>query len=252
MVVAAPRARYPLGALSDTRTQPPVRAARAERARRRKPLSLLVIPVALVLAGVGLVVLLARGGGGGGLPIIGGGGSEAAPPFDFVVRKARAVPTAEGADAKALAKEAEAVAEELTSVLDDLFTTAFLDPGAWRDGDYDAVWARFSEDARPVAEQSVDTLTLGAAAGDVFEEVTPKRGTVGFEVLFDPDGKPVSAVASFSFSATGARTDGTYTRILSTGQLFFGEPGDWRITAFDVERADREARPPSSPTPSAT
>ncbi|GBC86536.1 hypothetical protein HRbin12_00529 [bacterium HR12] len=246
-----PAGRYPLGALSDTRTHPPVRAARAERTRRRKPLGLVVIPIVLALAGVGLVLLLARGDGGG-IPIIGGGRSEEVPPFDFVVRKARAVPTAEGADAKALAKEAEAVADELTPILDELFTTAFLDPAAWRDGDYEAVWARFSDDARAAAEESVETLTLGRAAGETFDAVTPKRGTLGFEVLFDPDGDPISAVASFSFSATGVRTDGTATRILSSGQLFFGNPGHWRITAFEVERADREARVPASPTPSAT
>ncbi len=237
--------------MSDTRTQPPVRAARAQRARRRKPLGLIVAPLALVLAGVGLLVLLTRDGGGG-LPIVGGDRSDEVPPFDFVVRKARAIPTAEDADAKELARAAEHVADELTPILDELFTTAFLDPGAWRDGDYEQVWSLFSEDARPTAEQSVQTLTLGEGAGDVFETVTPRRGTLSFQVLFDPEGRPASAVASFTFTAIGARTDGTYSAIASSGQLFFGDPGRWRITAFEVERADRDARAPASPTPSAT
>lgn len=210
----------------------------------------MAIPLVLVLAGLGLF-LLGRGGGGG-LPLLGGGGSEEVPAFDFVVRKVRAVPTAEGAEAKALAHDAKAVADELTPILDDLFTTAFLDPGAWRDGEYDAVWARFSPDARPTAEQSVETLTLGAGAGDVYESVTPKRGVVSFEVLFDADGAPASVVATFSFTALGARTDGTGTAIVSTGQLFLGDPGDWKITAFEVRRADREARLPETPTPPTT
>jgi len=205
----------------------------------------------LVLAGVGLFLVLGRGGGGG-IPILGGGRSDEVPAFDFVVRKARAVPTAEGADAKSLTKDADAVAKELTPILDDLFTTAFLDPGAWGDGDYAAVWERFTADARPSAEQSVETLTLGASAGDVYESVTPKRGVLSYEVLFDADGAPASVVATFSFSALGARTDGTYTAIVSSGQLFLGNPGDWRITAFEVRRDDRTARPPVSPTPSPT
>jgi hypothetical protein len=204
----------------------------------------------LVLAGVGLFLVLGRGGGGG-LPILGGGRSDEVPAFDFVVRKTRAVPTAEGADAKPLAEDAEALAREITPILDDLFTTAFLDPGAWGDGDYGAVWERFTADARPTAEQSVETLTLGASAGDVYERVTPKRGVLDYEVLFDPDGAPASVVATFSFSALGARTDGTYTAIVSTGQLFLAGPGDWKITAFDVRRDDRRARPPA-PTPSPT
>lgn len=247
----APSDRYPPGALSDTRTRPPVRAERAQRARRRTPLGLVAIPLVLVLAGIGLFLILGRGGGGG-LPLLGGGGSEEIPAFGFVVRKTRAVPTAEGAEAKALASDAEAVAGELTPILDDLFTAAFLDPGAWGDGDYTAVWDRFSEEARPTAEQSVETLTLGVGAADVYERVTPKRGVVSYEVLFDARGNPASIVATFSFSALGARTDGTYTAIVSTGQLFLGAPGDWKITAFEVRRHDRPAKAPASPTAPAT
>lgn len=251
MVVTAPRGRYPPGALSDTRTRPPVRAERARHARRRTPLGLVGIPLALFLAGIGLFLILGRGGGGG-LPLLGGGRSEEVPAFDFVVRKTRAVPTAEGVDAKSLAGDAEAVAGELTPILDDLFTTAFLDPSTWGDADYADVWERFTEDARPTAEQSVETLTLGARAGDVYDRVTPKRGVLSFEVLFDPDGAPVSAVATFRFSALGARTDGTYTTIVSTGQLFLGNPGDWKITAFEVRRDDRTAKPPASNSPTSS
>lgn len=206
----------------------------------------------LVLAGVGLFLALGRGGGGG-LPLIGDGGSEEVPAFEFVVRKTRAVPTTAGADAKALAEDAEAVARELTPILDDLFTTAFLDPRAWGSGDYEAVWQRFTDEARPTAEQSVETLTLGAGAGDVYDRVTPKRGVLTYEVLFDPDGAPASVVAIFSFSALAAGKDGTYTAVVRTGQLFFEDPSDWTIAAFEVRRDDRRARPPApSATPAAT
>lgn len=248
MVVTAPSGRYPPGALSDTRTRPPVHAERAKRARRRAPLPLLAIPLVLVLAGVGLFLLVGRGGGGG-LPLLGGGRDEV-PAFDFVVRKTRAVPTAEGAEAKSLAHRAEAAAREITPILDDLFTSAFLDPGSW--GDYGRVWERFTEDARPAAERSVETLTLGASAGDVYERVTPKRGVLSYEVLLDAEGAPASVVATFRFTALGARKDGTYTAIERTGQLFLGNPGDWRITAFEVHLDDHAAKPPApsaSPTP---
>lgn len=212
---------------------------------------LIVIPLVLVLGAVALFLVLSRGDGG--LPIIGGDGdSNEVPPFDFQVRKVRAIATSEDADVEALGQQATALADELAPVLDDLFTAAYLDPENWREGDYEEVWATFSDGARSTAEENAETLTLGASAGDLYESVAPKKGVLDVEVLFDADGQPTSVVANFQFSAIGARTDETYTAVVSDGQFIFGEPGDWTITAFNVTRDDRKARPPASPTPSVT
>ncbi len=135
-------------------------------------------------------------------------------------------------------------------MLDDLYTNAFLDPTNWRDGDYEEIFALFSDEAAPAAREDVETLTLGAAAGDTYDTVTPTRGSLKFEVLFDQDGNPNTVDVVVTFTALGARTDGTYTAIRSTGHFFLTDEDGWKITAFDVRRADRETQGPASPSPS--
>jgi hypothetical protein len=174
------------------------------------------------------------------------------PEFDFTVGRAKAVATAPEADTESLEAEAEAIGEEITPVLDDLYTNAFLDPANWREGDYEEVLAAFSEGAASTAQQSVEVLTLGATAGDLYERVTPEKGSLGFTVLFDPAGSRHTAVARVRFSALGERSDGTFTLIVSKGELFLRDIDGWQITAFDVARQDREAQPPPSPAPSAS
>jgi hypothetical protein len=202
----------------------------------------------LVALGVALFFVLSGGGGG----IIGGDDdSDVVPEFDFTVGRAQAVATAPDADTESLEAEAGDIAVEITPVLDELYTNAFLDPANWREGDYAEVIALFSEGSAPTAQQSVEVLTLGATAGDVYDRVTPEKGRILFTVLFDPAGSPHTAVAKVHFAALGERSDGTFTLIVSKGELFLRDVGGWQITAFDVTRQDHETEPPSpSPAPS--
>jgi len=149
------------------------------------------------------------------------------------------------------------VGQAITPAIDDLYTNAFLDPSNWRHDDYDEVFETFAPDAAATAEQSVETLTLGATAGDVFQTVEPGKSKLSYQVLFDPDGAPETAVVTVIFRATAERKDGTYLAIVSEGEFFLrqvdGQEG-WKITAFDVTRDDHETQPPSpsaSASPSA-
>jgi hypothetical protein len=229
----------------------PNRAQRGANKKRRLPLALLIVPV--VLVAIGVAVLLALRGGGG--PII-GGGDEPAPPFDFIVKPATAIPTAPDADEASLSASATEVAQEITPMIDDLYTNAYLDPSNWRHDDYEEVFTAFAPDAAATAEQSVETLTLGATAGDVFDTVDPGKSKLTYQVLFDPDGAPESAVVSVIFRATAERKNGTFLAIVSEGEFFLrqvdGQGEGWTITAFDVTRDDHEKEPPSpSASPSA-
>lgn len=217
-------------------------------------MALLLVPVVLVAAGVVLILVLKGGGAGGILPIGGGDGGEddTVPPFEFRLAKTSMVATVENADTDAMQTQAGTVVDEITPLLDDLYTNAFLDPTNWRDGDYEEIFTIFAADALASAREGVETLTLGATAGDVYERVTPRRGSLRFRVLFDPDGAPNTVVVEVSFTALGERQDGTYSAIVSTGELFLNDEGGWKVTAFDVSRADHETKPPSSPTPSAS
>jgi hypothetical protein len=214
--------------------------------------ALVLVPIVLVAAGVGLILLIGGGSGGGVLPDFLGGGDEpeVVPEFEFRVGKTGTVATVTEADAAALQAQAETVTQDVVPVLDDLYTNAFLDPANWREGDYEEVLALFSDEAAPAAAESVETLTLGAAAGDVYDSVTPTRGSLSFRVLFDQEGNPHTVVATIRFTALGARQDGTYTSIVSAGEMFLRDLDGWKVTAFEVRRADEETRPPPSPTPS--
>jgi hypothetical protein len=222
----------------------PNRVQRGANKKRRLPLALLIVPV--VLVAIGVAVLLALRGGGG--PII-GGGDEPAPPFDFIVKPATAIPTTPDADEAALSASADEVAQEITPMIDDLYTNAYLDPSNWRHDDYEEVFTAFAPDAAATAEQSVETLTLGATAGDVFDTVDPGKSKLTYQVLFDPDRAPESAVVSVIFRATAERKNGTFLAIVSEGDFFLrqieGQGEGWTITAFDVTRDDHEKEPPS-------
>jgi hypothetical protein len=259
MVVTAPFGRYPQRALSDSRLAQPVVANRAERRngnrKRRLPLAVLLAPVVLVAAGV-VLFLVVSGGNGGGL-IGGNEGDEAAPPFDFRVGRVRVERVVADADTDALQTEAETlVTEEITPVIDELWTDGFLDPANWRQGDYEELYTFFEGDAAATAQSSVDVLTLGAAAGEQYEHVTPDRGGITYTVLFDRDNNPDTVTASVRFRATAELTNGTFVAIVSAGQLFLQESDGWKVIAFDVSRNDRETTPPtpapSGATPSAT
>jgi len=222
----------------------PNRVQRGADKKRRVPLAVLIVPV--VLVAIGVAILLALRGGGG--PII-GGGDEPAPPFDFIVKPATAIPTAPDADEASLSASATEVAQEITPMIDDLYTNAYLDPSNWRHDDYEEVFTAFAPDAAATAEQSVETLTLGATAGDVFDTVDPGKSKLTYQVLFDPDGAPESAVVSVIFRATAERKNGTFLAIVSEGEFFLrqidGQGEGWTITAFDVTRDDHEKEPPS-------
>jgi hypothetical protein len=239
--------------LTQSQIDPPVTANRSERRstrKRRFPVALVLVPIVLVAAGVGLILLLGGGSSGGVLGgIIGGEEPEVVPEFEFRLGKTGAVATAAEADQAALTAQAETVTQDVVPVLDDLYTNAFLDPANWREGDYEEVFALFSDEAAAAAGESVETLTLGATAGDVYDSVTPTRGSLSFSVLFDQEGNPHTVVATIRFTALGARSDGTYTAIVSEGEMFLRDLDGWKITAFEVTRADEETRPPPSPSP---
>jgi hypothetical protein len=218
----------------------PNRAQRGANKKRRLPLALLIAPFVLAAIGVAIVLLLR-----GGADSIIGGGDEPAPPFDFIVKPATAIPTAPDADEAALSASADEVAQEITPMIDDLYTNAYLDPSNWRHDDYEEVFTAFAPDAAATAEESVETLTLGATAGDVFDTVEPGKSKLTYQVLFDPDGAPESAVVSVIFRATAERKNGTFLAIVSEGEFFLRQIDGWTITAFDVTRDDHEKEPPS-------
>lgn len=233
--------------MADSTNPPTITASRVERGskkKRRVPLLALIVPIVLILVGVVMLLTLR----GGAVPIL-GGNDEVTPPFDFSVKGARAVATTKNADQDALNARAEQLAPDITPTIDDLYTFAFLDPSNWHDGSYDEAFDSFSSDAVQTAQNSAAVLTLGADAGDVYKSVEPRKSTISYEILYDRNGKPHTAVATVVFRALAQRKDGTYIAVLSEGTLFLRDVDGWKVTAFDVTRGDEETTPPS-PSPS--
>jgi hypothetical protein len=232
---------------SRTKTPPPVnRTERRSHSKKRKtPLALLVVPVVLIVGAVVLVLVLTGNGG----KIVKGitGGDEPVPNFDFKAAKVAAIATAENADPKALQPKAEQAATATIPVLDTVFTEAFLDPNNWKDGSYDSAFDGFSDQAATSASgPGLATLTLGADAGDRYEKVSPSKGSIRFDVLFDREGNAFSVAAHVKFYALAQRTDDTYVAIVSHGVMFLRPSGGtWQVVGYDMKRNDHETEAPS-------
>ncbi len=251
-------ARLPGVLTDDPQRTPPARGTgpqpggtqRSSHRKRTSPM-LFVIPVVLVVVAVGLFLVL-RGGGAKGLNPFKPDQPEPVPAFDFQVGEPTVEATSDATDPQSLTAPAKHVSNDVVPVIDQLYTDGFLDPNLWKDGSYDTVWALFDGDAAATAQASVETLTLGANAGDVYDSVEPRSSGLKLKVLFDADGKPVSAVGIVHFKAYATGSDGTYSLVISKGQYFLNETGDgWRIYSFQVKRADQPANPPK-PAPSAS
>ncbi len=233
--------------MTDSRTKTPPPANRVERRdqerTRRPPLAFVLVPIALVAAGVVLILVLG-GGKGGGLPFV--GGDEPVPEFSFKVADVDTVGTAPNADETELQARAAAVVDEVAPMLDTLFTAGFLDPNNWKDGAYDEAAELFTDAATPSVEVGSDVITLGASAGETYASVAPRKGSLRLDVLFDKEGQPDTIAAHVRFYALGERTDGTFVSIVSHGVMFVRDQGNgWKVAAYDMKRNDRETEAPS-------
>jgi hypothetical protein len=225
-------------------------ARHAAASPRRKPITIAIAVV--VVLGLGALAFALTGGNDGPLgPLVPGTGEpdRVTPAFDFAMGPAKAVPTVQ-TKPKHLVPEAEKASTEVTGVLDDLYTAAYLDPDNWTNGTYDSMLDAFDAKAAAQAQSDLATLTAGASAGDTFDDIQPGRGQVRSEVLMDAKGKAASVAARVTFTARATNLDGTITLMVSEGEFFLRPvDGGWKVVAFNVKRADKVVE---APTPSAT
>ena len=219
---------------------------RSHGKKRKAPLALLVVPVVLI-AGAVVLVLVLTGHGGSVTRLLPGGSDEPVPKFDFKASKVEAIATGENANVNALQPKAQQAATATVPVLDTIFTEAFLDPNNWKDGSYDSAFDGFSDQAATSASgPGLATMTLGANAGDTYQKVSPSKGSIKFDVLFDRDGNAFSVAAHVKFYALAQRTDDSYVAIVSHGVMFLRPTGStWQVVGYDMKRNDHETEAPS-------
>jgi len=225
-------------------------AQHAAHTPRRKPIAI-VLAAVVVLAVVAVAFALTGGNDGPLGPLVPGTGDpeSVTPEFTFRAGAAQAVPTVAAQSAKQLKAEAERASKETTVVIDDLYTAAFLDPDNWTNGTYDSAFEVFDEPSGREARSGLDALTAGASAGETFDDIQPGRGVIHAEVLMDAKGHAASVVAHVSFTARATNKDGTFTVFVSEGEFFLRPvDGEWKVVAFDVQRADELEQPTPSPS----
>lgn len=212
----------------------------------------MIVGALMVAALVAVAAFSLSGGGDGPLGGIVGDDTLETPEFAFDAAKPKPVETATKPDHQQAVAAAQAPAEAVTQQLDDLYTTAFLDPGNWMEGSYDEILELFDTGARDAAEKQLEVLTAGPEAGEAFETIRPMPSTLKIHVLFDPEGVPQSVEGSARFVARGTGATGQ-VMLVSRGQFIFEKSdGAWLVVSFSVQRSDeeREPKPSGSSSPS--
>jgi hypothetical protein len=160
------------------------------------------------------------------------------PAFRFVVHARRIETTTRDPLGERARRAIGDAFDAVHRLVNDLYVKGFLDPDAWRAGDYDAVFDLFSGGARVAARERARALTAGTDAGERFTSIDPAGGGLWLRALVDRAGAAnlVSSVVRFR-----ARTHGDEpTLFRSEGTFLFRRTGDgWRIVAFRVVRRDR-------------
>jgi LCP family protein required for cell wall assembly len=126
----------------------------------------------------------------------------------------------------------------------ELYTTGFVDPDAWQDGDFPSLDRLFAVRTRPRVHRDLAALTLGSLARRV-DVVRP--GTSAMGVRFLVGRRPLVAVASVKFRAV-AVADHVGMRVRHSGSYTLRRVEDrWQIASYRVRShvpsiADLEAK----------
>ncbi|HEX6206971.1 MAG TPA: hypothetical protein VF058_01300 [Actinomycetota bacterium] len=200
---------------------------------------------------VGLLVLVASGAGAWALLRDGAPEDEEDLPVpDLVWTIGRVRSTSVDADASQ--GDLEEARDAIADLLDDLYTTAFVDPAKWEGGAFPELGSYFAGSAAARAERDRDGLTLGEDAARI-ERVEPTRATLRLTFLVDPQAAPYAAVATAGFRADGRTTDGGAVAIVHQGRYMVRRiEGEWRIIGYDVEGSLESVADPGPGTPGAT
>jgi hypothetical protein len=238
--------------LSEAGTVAPGRSQKAQQ-RSKVARTRLIAGGVVVLALVGGGAFLATRGGDGGVlgEVLGGGSERPVPEVTLTLTATTYEATSSEADVAAQESTTEKASAAVTSSLETMLRTAYVDPDTWDDPG--AVADSFTGDASDQLEADVAVLTLGDDAGDVFEFVEPGKSTTSVTILTGGQGEALRAFADVSFTGLAEHDDGTYTKLIVTGSYFLvHEDGTWRIESYRVDRQDKKAKPPASPSTSAS
>lgn len=195
--------------------------------------------LAVATMGVGAFVLL-RGGGDGQ-------NGEDRPPADLTweVGFTKVVAVQD----KPPQRQIDATTQELAALMDELYTTGFVDPTRWDGGAFPTLPGFFADEAAGQATKDLDDLSLGSLAPRI-ERVDPAKSRLFVSLLVDDEGEITVADVDATFRAAATTRAGAPFKIFHKGR-FFLEPldGTWKIVGYRVTGEINEHAGEDEPQP---
>lgn len=204
--------------------------------RRRRTFTVLGLLAVLVV----VVVLLTRGGGGGP-------GDAPIPTLQFA---ATAKHVFQGKAAAPNVQQGEV--EAITTMFNDFYQEAFVDPGKWGDGTFEDLAGLFADDVKASFTRDLASLTIGEARTELKRVDLGTGNSLAVTVYYDSKLKPTFAVTAVSFDGRGTlKESGPAVTIKQRATYYLQKIGsDWKITAYDANETQNTPTP--TPTASAT
>jgi len=142
--------------------------------------------------------------------------------------------------------KATAEAAKITTLMNNLYSAAFLDPAKWQGGQHPDLAPLFTAEAQPGQAANLGNLAMSDLS-DKIESVEVRKQSVDKVTFFvEPDGSLPIGVASVSFEALGKPTgDGKDVLITHQAGYWLQREGeDYKISAFTTNlNAAEEAAP---------
>ena len=130
-------------------------------------------------------------------------------------------------------RDLAAPVQAISRTIGELYTIGFVDPAAWRGGEFPSLFRLFAADVREQASRDVAQLTLGPAARLV-DAVRPRPARVAVRFLADAGDHPVAAVVDVRFAGT-AEAGEVHAPVTHEGEYVLRRlNGVWRVVSYDV------------------
>lgn len=203
---------------------------------RRKTLVALSAAAVLAVGISAAAVLVGRAGNGRASATASGTPSGAepttAPSVSLSVKLGRV--QGRGPEGVVKARDLRRPAEAIRRTMNQLYSTAFVDPSSWGHGRFPGLSAFFAPNARTDVRRHLDELTLGRTANRL-DAVRPGRARVAVRFVTDARQRAAVAFADMEFDGTGLAASGVQVGISQRGRYVLRRVnGAWRIVSYDV------------------
>jgi hypothetical protein len=142
--------------------------------------------------------------------------------------------------------KANVEAAKITTLVNNFYSAAFLDPAKWQGGQHPDLAPLFTAEAQPGQAANLTHLAMSDLS-DKIEHVEPVKQNLDKVTFFvEPDGSLPIGVASVTFEALGTPTgDGEDVAIAHQAHFWLQREGeDYKISAFTTALAAAEVPAP--------